>query len=420
MAMKQLDRRTFVQGLGAGLAATALPWPRAMAEAAPGDLKFVFVFNQGGWDPTHVFAPLFGNPNVDLEVDAGTATYGNIPIVESLERPSVSSYFAAHHQRSVVLNGVGVRSLSHEICTELMLTGSSAGTRPDWASRLADADAARFTLPHLVLGGPSMPGRLASSVASTGAAGQLNGLLDGALMEAGDRYAGGPSQVQERVLDSYMARRSAARAAGSPVHVDALLTDRYDASLLRAASLKDARYDMDFDPGDSALTQIQAAVDALAMGISRCVSISGPVGWDTHTNIQQQSTNFEALFAGLNTLLTQLQATPGTREPTMADETVVVVLSEMGRTPRLNAAQGKDHWPHTSVLLTGPRLVGSRTVGAFDDFYTGRGVDPATGDVDDAAPPITTEVLGATLLQMADVDLDSSFANVAPITGLLA
>ncbi len=413
------NRRTFLKGLGAGACLAGLPFSgRVLAEAAPGDLRFVFVFNQGGWDPTHVFAPLFGNPNIDLEADAGTTTYGNIPIVDHVERPSVSAFFAAQHERAVVLNGVHVRSLSHEICTELMLTGASSGARPDWASRLADADAARFTLPHLVLGGPSMPGELSSSVARTGLAGQLDGLLDGQLLAQGDQYAGRPNVVQERILDAYMERRSAARAAASLPETDARLTDRYDASLLRAASLKDARFDMEFAPGDSALTQIDAAVDALSMGISRCVSIAGPGNWDTHTNIQQQSTNFEGLFAGLNLLMARLESTPGTREPTMADETVVVVLSEMGRTPRLNAAQGKDHWPHTSVLMVGPRLVGDRVVGGFDDLYYGRGVDPATAEIDDDAPVVNTEVLGATLLAMADVEPDNSLAGVAPITGL--
>ncbi len=418
MTSNKLSRRGFLGGVSAGLCAAALPWQRALAEAAGSDLRFVFVFNYGGWDPTHVFAPLFGNPNIDLEVDAGQATYGGIPIVEHGTRPSVSAFFQAHHARSVVLNGIGVRSLSHEICQQLMLTGTSGASDPDWGSRLAHAAQASYTLPHLVLDGLSFPGEASASVARTGAAGQLDSLLGGQLLADGDQYAGRPSLVQEKILDRYLERRSAAWADGAGARIDPRIADRFDASLTRATGLKDARFDMEFSPGDSLGSQVDAAVNALGMGISRCVSLSGPQGWDTHTNLGQQQGLWEGLFAGLLSLMDALQSTPGHREPTLADETVVVVLSEMGRTPRLNAAQGKDHWPHTSALLVGPRLHGSRVVGAFDDYYYGRGVDPSTAEVDDGAPEVTAETLGATLLAMADVDPGDTLRGIEPLTGL--
>ena len=45
-----------------------------------------------------------------------------------------------------------------------------------------------------------------------------------------------------------------------------------------------------------------------------------------------------------------LDASPGVYAPTLAEETVVVVLSEMGRTPGINGTDGKDHWPWTSAM----------------------------------------------------------------------
>ena len=58
--------------MGAGL----VPW-RPLAASTSG-LNFVFVFNGGGWDPTRVFANCFEQRAVDMEVDAGVSTFGNL------------------------------------------------------------------------------------------------------------------------------------------------------------------------------------------------------------------------------------------------------------------------------------------------------------------------------------------------------
>ena len=48
-------------------------------------------------------------------------------------------------------------------------------------------------------------------------------------------------------------------------------------------------------------------------------------------------------------------------------ETLVVVMSEFGRTPRINAAAGRDHWGHVfSVALAGGGIQGGTVYGASD------------------------------------------------------
>ena len=111
-------RRTFLgASLGSGAAlASGLSLPRRAHAASAADLKFVFVFNSGGWDPTRVFAPEFGNRNVDMEPGAERGTAGGLAFVDHPDRPSVRAFFEAHHDLLVV-NGVQVRSIAHEICT---------------------------------------------------------------------------------------------------------------------------------------------------------------------------------------------------------------------------------------------------------------------------------------------------------------
>jgi hypothetical protein len=98
-------------------------------------------------------------------------------------------------------------------------------------------------------------------------------------------------------------------------------------------------------------------------------------GWDTHAK------NFEALRGellpmldeGLSALLEDLQQR-GTLE-----QTVVLVMGEFGRTPRINAQAGRDHWGLCqSVLLAGGGIRGSQVHGSSDRF----GAYPAAEPVD--------------------------------------
>ncbi|HAW30099.1 MAG TPA: DUF1501 domain-containing protein, partial [Planctomycetaceae bacterium] len=51
----------------------------------------------------------------------------------------------------------------------------------------------------------------------------------------------------------------------------------------------------------------------------------------------------------------------------LLEQTTVIVWGEFGRTPRINAKGGRDHWPGTqSVLLAGGGIQGGRVVGQTD------------------------------------------------------
>src|SRR5205814_891055 len=51
----------------------------------------------------------------------------------------------------------------------------------------------------------------------------------------------------------------------------------------------------------------------------------------------------------------------------LLDDTLVIVMGEFGRTPRINHKAGRDHWPHVqSILLAGAGLRGGSVYGASD------------------------------------------------------
>jgi uncharacterized protein (DUF1501 family) len=76
------------------------------------------------------------------------------------------------------------------------------------------------------------------------------------------------------------------------------------------------------------------------------------------------------------------------------ESTLVIAAGEFGRTPRINAAGGRDHWPGVwSVALAGGGVRGGQVVGASDE--------------DAAAPadrPITPQDLLATIYHSLGID----------------
>jgi len=418
------SRRDLLLSAGATATLTAMGLRQpTFADSGHDGLKFIFVFNPGGWDPTRVFADGFDTAAVSMEPDAQRASVGDLAFVDHELRPSVRGFFEQNAHRTVVFNGVLMRSIAHDICTMIAMTGGSGGMSPDWPAVLGNAQRDAFTLPHLVLDGPSFPADLGVAVARTGINGQLQSLLSGQVLRSSDVPVIGPSPPAESVIDRYLQRRSAARADAALTEADARLAANFNLSMDKITALKDLRHTTDFTGGTDIISQATTAVEALRLGISRCVTISHATGtgWDTHVNNDDdQSPLWEQLFAGLIQLQILLDTTPGVHAPTLADETVVVVLSEMGRTPALNAVLGKDHWPYTSAMILGPGLAGGRVVGAYDDGFYGMGLDPHSGQPDVSAPLLSAESLGATLLTLGDVDPADYVPTVEPITAVLA
>ncbi len=84
--------------------------------------------------------------------------------------------------------------------------------------------------------------------------------------------------------------------------------------------------------------------------------------WDTHAfhynGIETQMPMFDIAFAGLVSDLDQRG---------MLDSTLIVVNSEFGRTPKINAGGGRDHWPRVfSIILAGGGIKRGQVYGASD------------------------------------------------------
>jgi hypothetical protein len=124
-------------------------------------------------------------------------------------------------------------------------------------------------------------------------------------------------------------------------------------------------------------------------------SSSAGGSWDHHNDIfntmltvDEQPGNLPELDRSLSALLEDLD------QRGMLDSTLVVVMGEFGRTPRINDKVGRDHYPKAgSVLLAGAGIAPGVVVGATDR----NGTEPRT-------VPLTPADFAATIYHALGID----------------
>ena len=128
------------------------------------------------------------------------------------------------------------------------------------------------------------------------------------------------------------------------------------------------------------------------------VSVVNP-GWDTHENLYTRLKEgytgaqvpvglIPSLDLAFSALIDDLH------ERGLLDETLIVVMGEFGRTPKLNPAGGRDHWPRVfSVALAGGGINGGQVIGSSD----------AVGESPHDRP-VTPSDLAATIYTLLGID----------------
>ncbi|MFO1063500.1 MAG: DUF1501 domain-containing protein [Pirellulales bacterium] len=136
-----------------------------------------------------------------------------------------------------------------------------------------------------------------------------------------------------------------------------------------------------------------AAIRLIERGV-RCVEVELN-GWDSHINNHElQSGQAAKLDTALSAILKELER----RE--LLNDTIVLCGGEFGRTPSINPAGGRDHWPHGfSILLAG----GAFRRGHVHGNTAAKLVDTKKEELALDAP-VTIADLHATVLKALDVD----------------
>jgi len=107
-------------------------------------------------------------------------------------------------------------------------------------------------------------------------------------------------------------------------------------------------------------------------------------GWDTHTNaytrLKEGYTGARVpvgLIPSLDFALSALIDDLHSRR--LLDQTLIVVMGEFGRTPKLNTRGGRDHWPRVfSVAMAGGGIRAGQVIGSSDSVGEGPKDNPIT------------------------------------------
>jgi uncharacterized protein (DUF1501 family) len=142
-------------------------------------------------------------------------------------------------------------------------------------------------------------------------------------------------------------------------------------------------------------------------------------GWDTHVNEGADKGRLANLLGALDGALAAIETNMGTAWR----ETAVVLVTEFGRTARMNGGDGTDHGTATVALLAGGAVKGGRVIAdwpglAEQDLYENRDLKPTT-DLRAVLKGLLEEHLRVDIRAL-DTSAFPDSGAVKPLRGLLA
>jgi len=405
-----LSRRDLL-GAMAALGAVGLGRPGRASGSGP---RYLLVWwSAGGWDTTFAFDPHFESDVIPGDPTAERASLGELTWASSPTRPAVDRLFERHGSKACIINGLNVGSIGHDSCTILALTGQRSAASPDLSAMLAQATGSDRALPYLNLGGPRFTGPYGAMLAP------VNHVLGGTLTGSLPRSATA-DPTTDALVDSYLAGVADAVAAGGDANAAA-----FRDALGRRDLLAPHAHLLELSESPDSDEYVSLALRALQDDLTRAVVVQSPlpnlVIWDSHVdNAYHQDAAFNHSFAALGDLLDALAETEGVDGGSLLDDTLVLAMSEMARAPALNVANGKDHWPYTSLLAVGGGITGGRVLGGTDAAQVSEPVDLETGAIAAGGTVLSPAHLMAGVLEAFDVDPGELLPGVAPYRGLFA
>jgi len=142
-------------------------------------------------------------------------------------------------------------------------------------------------------------------------------------------------------------------------------------------------------------------------------------GWDTHVDEGAVKGRLANLLGALDGALAAIETNMGEAWR----QTVVVLVTEFGRTARLNGTDGTDHGTATVALLAGGALKGGRVIADWPgvkeaELYEQRDLKPTT-DLRAVLKGLLADHLGADAQRLEAAVFPDS-ASAKPLKGLLA
>jgi uncharacterized protein (DUF1501 family) len=417
----------------------------ALAQQAYSGPYWLFVEADGGWDPTSFCDPKGAGLGPDGQINTydqgdirqiGNIRYAPPPdaFANDTSLYSNRAFFEAHYQRLLVINGINYGTNSHLVGRTVSWTGRAAPGYPALPALIAAETASDMSIPFLTNSSNessatdelipktrvrredaaaireiARPYRRDLSQAAEYHSSSMRALIDEASAERRSRQLANERllRVQQALAGHNSARNRDARA----------LEDF--ASLLGSVAAPNA-YVASHPSARRLFDQAQTAFAAFEAGAAATAQINLG-GFDTHTDHDNQHyPQLMDFLAAVDNIIDDAQSRG------IAGRLIIVMASDFGRTNRYNTDDGKDHWPHSSVMAwAAPAwFAGNRVVGATDNLQVSRRVNRNTLALDASGIELTPEHVHQSLRQLAGIAqnplVTSNYPFAGPILPLFA
>ena len=416
-----MERRSFLRICGAaGLGFAAPVGLSSISRAADAselptyDGPYYLVFNaSGGWDTTSLMDPKGINEMNRLYKEGDILTDGNLRYAPTAEHKdggmSNEDFFTKYGKELLAFNGLDYSVNNHSPCSRYMATGKlDSLAYPTFAALVAACRGTGQPLAFLTFGNYSATGNLVA-MSRVPYAHSLQKLANADGVNGSQRNTYHDDFVLDRIekalQEQYDTRIASSRLPRIERAQNMLFAAQANSKALERVT--------PFIPKDSPKERLsrQADVALASFKAGVCVSANLSIGqFDSHRNNDvDQMKLIPEFLSGIDYSLRRAE------ELKIRDKLVVVIQSEMGRTPKYNNNDGKDHWSIGSIMFLGPGIKGNRVVGATDGEQFAIPVNPKSLQLDEEnGIRVRPETIHTALRQLADIE-QHAFAEKFPL-----
>ena len=412
-------RREFLKVLGLAGLGLAVPfrWNSSRADekrdegyAGP----YYIVFNaSGGWDTTYLMDPKGLNEINRLYKEGDILTKGAhkfAPIKQhAVGGMCNEDFYAEFGDQLLTFNGLDYSVNNHSPGARYMATGKlDSLAYPTFAALVAACRGATCPLGFLTFGNYSATGNLVAMsrvpyLPSLQRIASADGIEGNEKSPYHDRFA--LDQIEATLREAHEASGALPRLP----RVERATNMLYAAQVNSKALQRVTEFIPKNSPKERLSQQAEIALASFKAGV--CVSANLDIGqFDSHANNDKDQMKLIPEFlAGIAYVIRRAE------ELKIRDQLVIVIQSEMGRTPTYNAGNGKDHWSIGSIMFLGRGIKGNRVIGATDEKQYAVPLDPKTLATDaDKGLRIRPEHVHESLRELAGI-ADHPFSKKFPL-----
>jgi hypothetical protein len=373
-------RREFLKlcgRVGLGLAVPIrLPLSRAEEpedEPYPGPYHVVFNAS-GGWDTTYLMDPKGVNEINRLYQAGDILTQGAHRFAPN--RPHTvggmcnEDFYAEFGGELLTVNGLDYSVNNHSPGARYMATGKlDSLAYPTFAALVAACRGSSCPLAFLTFGNYSATGNLIA-MSRVPYLPSLQRIANADSVEGNVQAPYHDSFMLDRIEQTLRAARDASAAQPRLPRTARAENMLYAAQINSKALQRVSQFIPQDIPGERLSQQVEIALASFKAGV--CVSANLDIGqFDSHANNDpDQMKLIPELLAGIAYLVRRAG------DLNIREQLVVIVQSEMGRTPTYNSGNGKDHWSIGSAMFLGRGIQGNRVIGATDEQLFAVPLDP--------------------------------------------